>query len=152
MKLSSRVLATALAAALLAVVPAASAQTAGPSCPAGVTNSINQLLGTWSYNLSGFVTSGSSIFFASAGQFTASLVGSANTPTLAITQTTTDGTRQETASGIFTVNSDCSGGTLTFYTSSRALTFDFWFDSGFTQLRLVSTTPGTYISGTARKF
>jgi hypothetical protein len=155
MKLNSRVLATALAAAFLALIPVASAQATVPACPAGLANPLTQLLGTWSYNLSGFKASPPVPFFASAGQFFAALTtvnGVPDSPALAIIQSTTDGARLETATGAFTVLPDCSGGTLTFFTSSRALTFDFWFDNGFTELRLVSTTEGTALSGTARKF
>jgi len=156
MKLNSRIAAAAFVAVFLTVGFAPSARATVPACPAGVTNPATQLVGTWSYNLNGFVSTRESSFapYASAGQFIAKLEtvnGVANTPTLAITQSTTDGARQETATGIFTVFPDCSGGTLTFFTSSRGLQFDFWFAENFTELRLVSTTPGTFFSGSASR-
>ena len=153
MKLNSRIAAAAFVAVFLTVGFAPSARATVPACPAGVTNPATQLVGTWSYNFNGWTTP---LFspYASAGQFIAKLEtvnGVANTPTLAITQSTTDGARQETATGIFTVFPDCSGGTLTFFTSSRGLQFDFWFAENFTELRLVSTTPGTFFSGSASR-
>lgn len=153
MKLNSRIAAAAFVAVFLTVGFAPSAQATVPACPAGVTNPASQLVGTWSYNFNGWT---SPLFspFSSAGQFIAMLQtvnGNANTPVLSITQSTTDGARQETATGTFTVNSDCSGGTITFFTSSRGLQFDFWFAASFTELRLISTTPGTWFSGTATR-
>jgi hypothetical protein len=153
MKLNSRMVAAAFVAVFLTIGFAPSAKATVPACPAGVTNPNAQLVATWSYNFNGWV---SPLFspYASAGQFVARLEtvnGAANTPVLNITQTTTDGARQETATGTFSVFPDCSGGTLTFFTSSRALQFDFWFAANFTELRLVSTTPGTFFSGTATR-
>src|SRR5690242_7611795 len=101
MKLNSRIAAAAFVAVFLTVGFAPSAQATVPACAAGITNPNAQLVGTWSYNFNGWV---SPLFtpFSSAGQFIATLQtvnGVANTPTLAITQTTTDGVRLETAPG-----------------------------------------------------
>ena len=153
MKLNSRIAAAAFVAVFLTVGFAPSAKATVPACPAGVTNPLSQLVGTWSYNFNGWT---SPLFspYASAGQFIARLEtvnGVANTPTLSVTQSTTDGARLETAPGSFSVFPDCSGGTITFFTSSRGLQFDFWFAANFTELRLVSTTPGTFFSGTATR-
>lgn len=153
MKLNSRIVAAAFVAVFLTVGFAPAAKATVPACPAGVTNPLTQLVGTWSYNFNGWVNP---LFtpFSSAGQFIATLQtvnGVPNTPVLSITQSTTDGIRQETAPGTFSINSDCSGGTITFYTSSRGFLFDFWFAANFTELRLVSTSPGTWTSGTATR-
>jgi hypothetical protein len=153
MKLNSRIVAAAFVAVFLSVGFAPSASATVPACPAGVTNPLTQLIGTWSYNFNGW-TNPPFLPFASAGQFIATLQtvnGTPNTPVLSITQSTTDGVRQEVAPGSFSINSDCSGGTITFFTSSRGFLFDFWFAANFTELRMVSTGSGAYLSGTATR-
>jgi hypothetical protein len=156
MKLNSRIVAAAFVAVFLTVGFAPSAKATVPACPAGVTNPLTQLVGTWSYNFNGWVSPPIPPFlpFASAGQFIARLEtvnGVPNTPVLAITQSTTDGARLEMAPGSFSVNPDCSGGTITFFTSSRGFLFDFWFANNFTELRMISTSPNTWFSGTATR-
>jgi hypothetical protein len=153
MKLNSRMVPAAFVAVFLTVGFTPVAKATVPACPAGVTNPLSQLVGTWSYNFNGFVTP-PFLPFASAGQFIATLQtvnGTPNTPVLSITQSSTDGVRQEVAPGTFSVNADCSGGTITFYTSSRGFLFDFWFAANFTELRMVATGGNSYISGTATR-
>ena len=133
-------------AAILSITSPAHAQ-----CPDGVTNPVEVLFGTWTFDMHGQIRAAP---FASAGQFTAALktVNGAQVPTLTITQTTSDGARLETDTGTFQVFPDCSGGTLTFNTSSRPFQFDFWFDEFFSEIRFVSTSTGVSVKGTAEMF
>jgi hypothetical protein len=97
--------------------------------------------------------------YAAAGQFTA-FIGvipgaPAGTPAvgrLTITQSSSDGAKQEVDAGTYQIFADCSGGTLTFNLSTRALQFDFWFDENFGEIRFVATTPGVAIRGTSERF
>jgi hypothetical protein len=121
-------------------------------CPAGVTDPATVLFGTWTFSMRGYLGVGSP--FASAGQFNAALktINGTIVTTLTITQSTSDGIRLEVDTGSYQVFPDCSGGTLTFKTSSRPFQFDFWFDEFFTEIRFVSTNGGIAVKGTAEAF
>jgi hypothetical protein len=140
--------------AVLLMTPQAQAQC--PS-PAALANPLILFAGApgstptvWTFRLDGQVLSAQ---FASAGQLTASIRagGPPFVGLLSVTQSSTY-QRLETDAGYFSVNSDCSGGTLTFNLSSRPIQFDFWFDEGFGEIRFVSTTAVAVVSGTARRF
>jgi hypothetical protein len=60
-------------------------------------------------------------------------------------------TRLEKDAGRFQVNSDCSGGTLTFNISSRPAQFDFFFVN-FAKIVFVGTNNGDVILGKAERF
>jgi len=117
---------------------------ASAQCPAGVTNPLQVLVGTWAYQLDGLAPS-AAIVFASAGQFTASIgTDRAGNPIgrLAITATSNQNgsvTRLEADAGTYQVFPDCSGGSLTFNLSSSPVAGDFFFDEEFTQVIIVIT-------------
>jgi hypothetical protein len=116
----------------------------GSACPIAFPN------GRWIFTTEGFAPASPLQPFASAGQF----VPGAKPGTLIITNTADilgSVTRLETDAGTFQLFPDCSGGTLTFNVSSRPLTFDFWFATGATELRLISTTSGVTVWGSANQ-
>ncbi|MCU1233641.1 MAG: hypothetical protein JWP63_1608 [Candidatus Solibacter sp.] len=110
-------------------------------CPAGVTNPLQALAGSWAFKLTG-------LNFGAAGIFTATVGVDPRIP--AVTQgllsaTTTSNNngivvRQETETNSikYQVFPDCSGGTITLVATSRPITFDFYFLEGFTEIYLVS--------------
>jgi hypothetical protein len=78
---------------------------------------------------------------------------------LSITQTSNNNGEvisQEALTGTYEVFEDCSGGSLTFNTSSGPIDIDFWFVGDGTQFVGVSKTPGYEIwtdgRATARDF
>lgn len=148
--MSSKIVTFALACASVSLfmAPQAHAQ-----CPAGTTNPLSVLVGKWTYDMDGQLPGG--LAYAAAGQFVASV---GTTPSgvavgrLTITQSSSDGARQETDAGTYQISLDCSGGTLTFNLSQRPLQFDFWFDEAFGEIRFVCTNPGIAVRGSAERF
>lgn len=128
------------------------AQPAARSCPTGI-NPLQILEGTWTYSADGVFPPTQS--YASAGTFRASVgTDKAGSPKglLAITQTTSlngQSIRQETDAGSYQIFPDCSGGTLTLNLSTRPIAFDFWFDRCGKEIRVVGTTPGAVVRGSA---
>jgi hypothetical protein len=138
-------------AATLFIAPHARAQ-----CPAGVTDPRTVLVGTWTYEMRGSAPIAPPRHYTAAGRFAAFIgvipgapVGTPPVGRLTITQSSSEGARQEVDAGTFQVFADCSGGTLTFNLSQRFLQFDFWFDENFSEIRFVSTTSGVSVKGTA---
>ena len=132
----------------LFMAPLAQAQ-----CPASTTNPLSVLVGKWTYDMDGQLQGGAA--YAAAGQFVASIGtdrGGFTVGRLTITQSASDGARQETDAGTYQIASDCSGGTLTFTLSQRPLQFDFWFDEDFGEIRFVCTSPGIAVRGSAERF
>jgi hypothetical protein len=126
-------------------------QTAPQACAANITNPLQALAGTWSFSMDG--TALSTQPFASAGRFVAGigtdLVGN---PIGLLTITNTSGSvRQETDTGRYQINPDCSGGTLTFNLSSHPITLDFWFVNGGGELFFANTNPGDIIRGSGKR-
>ena len=121
---------------------------AQPACPAGTTSPLTLLVGTWTFGMKGYLPAKQP--YAAAGQLTASIrtVKDVQAGILTIVQSSSFA-RQERDVGAYQVFPDCSGGTLTFTLSSRPLTFDFWFDESFGEIRFVSTTSGAVIHGSA---
>jgi len=128
-----------------------------PSCPA---NPLTALSGSWTFELDGF-QSPFFQFLASVGRFTTS-IGTSPSGTnrisgpigvLSITQTSSINgniARGETDAGAFALNADCSGGTLTFNTSSRPIQLDFFFTSP-TSIQLVGSNNGDIVEGSATR-
>jgi hypothetical protein len=149
MKKKMVTLALACASACLFLAPQAHAQ-----CPTGTTNPLSVLVGKWTFDMDGVVQGG--VPYAAAGQFTAfigAIPGDARVlGRLSVTQSSSDGARQEIDVGTYQVLGDCSGGTLTFTLSQRSLQFDFFFDENFGEIRFVATTPGVAVKGTAERF
>ena len=58
-------------------------------------------------------------------------------------------TRVESDAGRYTLNANCTGGTLVMNLSSRPMQYDFWFFDGGRQLYLVSTLGGRPATGRA---
>jgi hypothetical protein len=140
--------ALACASAALFTAPQAHAQ-----CPAGTSNPLSVLVGKWTYDMDGTAQGG--VPYAAAGQFVASVDVSkvaSGVGRLIVTQTASEGARQEVDAGTYQVSADCSGGTLTFTLSQHSLQFDFFFDENFTEIRFVATTPGVAVRGSAEKF
>ena len=111
------------------------------------------LLGTWTFSTSGFPII-PTLFVGSVGNFTASITPSGRN-ILSITATSaTDATvtRYETDAGSFQVNSDCTGGTLTFNLSSRPVQFEFYFVNS-DEIVLISNSGNRTdnVVGTARR-
>ena len=122
-------------------------------CPA---NPLDALTGTWVFSSEGFQFPPTA-FLAAAGRFIATPgLDRAGNPIglLAITQTSArDGstTRQEADAGRFQINSDCTGGTLTFNVSSRPIQFDFFFVS-VNEIIFVGSNNADIVIGSARRF
>jgi hypothetical protein len=117
-----------LVTAGLLMIPQAYAVTTPTTCGnPNFTTPLQALVGTWSFSARGFArTDLMSLPFSAAGQFEATIGGTADAPTglLTITMTTmTSNTnpRQQTLSGTYEVFPDCSGGTLTFNASSHPI-------------------------------
>jgi len=117
----------------------AHAQSTQPGCPAGITNPLQILAGTWTFSMNGFTSTPVSATvlppLTSAGQFAASVGTRAGVQIglLNLIQTSSQNgqiTRQEKDIGSYQILPDCSGGTLTFNFSSRPVSFDFWFSKG----------------------
>ncbi len=119
-------------------------------CPAGVGDLLSLVSGAYAFKLQHIpITSESfSDGYGIAGRFTASIVNNrAGQPTgsLAIVATSNftrrySVTRQERDAGSYQINSDCSGGTLTFNLSSRPYQYQFYFNADFTELHVISTS------------
>jgi hypothetical protein len=119
-------------------------------CPAGTTNPNSVLAGVWTFESDGFSLGRglNQLLLANGGRFVATSNGN-----LTITQTGAvfaSSVRLETDIGRFVVNSDCSGGTLTFNLSSRPVQFDFFF-AGPNRINFISTTSGDIVSGSATR-
>jgi hypothetical protein len=137
---------TASAALAVAVTP-------GPAaCGADGFPDPLSLFQRWTYSMEGFAIGSQPL--ASSGQFQASIsTGKPGTLTrvLNITNSSSQNgqiTSQETDGGTYQINSNCSGGTLTFNLSTRPIQFDFWF-AGFGRIAFISTTVGFTVHGTA---
>jgi hypothetical protein len=88
--------ALACASGALFITPQAHAQ-----CPFGTTNPLSVLVGKWTYDMDGTVQGG--VPYAAAGQFVAS-VDASKVPSvgrLIVTQTASDGARQEVDAGTY---------------------------------------------------
>lgn len=126
--------------ASLLLVPQAYAQT---SCPAGITNPLQVLVETWSFQYNGWIDA-PQLPLAAAGQIVASIgTDRAGNPVgrLTITQTSNQNgsiTRLEKDVGTYQIFPDCSGGTLALNVSSRPVAFDFWFHNNRTEAFMVS--------------
>ncbi|HEY1493458.1 MAG TPA: hypothetical protein VGF49_02905, partial [Candidatus Solibacter sp.] len=92
--------------------------------------------------------------FAGAGQFSAAIdtLTDPESGIMSVTQSSSVPVRSEMDTGTYQVLPDCSGGTMTFNVSNEPITFDFWFDNTFTEIRFVSTTSGTALRGSAARF
>jgi hypothetical protein len=121
-------------------------------CPTGTANPLSVLTGTWSFSLDGQAPLGTAL--EAAGQFTASIseVNNAQAGSLSLTQSLSTPVTLESEIGTYQIFSDCSGGTLTFNVSNQPITFDFWFDNAFGEIRMVSTTSGAALRGSAKRF
>jgi hypothetical protein len=121
-------------------------------CPGGTTDPLSVLTGTWTFGMDGQVPLGTS--FSGAGQFTAAIDALSNPETgiMSVTQSLSVPVRSETDTGTYQILPDCSGGTMAFNVFNQPLRFDFWFDNSFTEIRFVSTTPGTALRGSAVRF
>lgn len=138
-------------AAGLLVAPAMRAQ----SFPVCTGNPLQSFTGTWAFKESGYNFPPTQ-FLAAAGRFTAAVgVDRAGNPrgVLTITQTTSvDGNpaRLETDAGTFQINSDCTGGTLTFNVSSRPDQYDFYFVNA-SKIVFTSSNSGSILTGSAER-
>ena len=149
-------------------IPAIGLATRGPlGCPAGLTNPLNLLSGPYVFSLRSAwfapILDPTATSYAIAGRFTAStgtdrggnpigLLSITATSQLATgaPSTTTSVTRLEADAGRFQINSDCSGGTLTFNLSSRPIQLQFYFRADLSTMDIISTT-GPVSIGVARQ-
>jgi hypothetical protein len=127
-----------------------SSTTAPSTCQ---TNPLQSLLGTWTYETSGFF--GQTLPFASAGIFTAALspVAGSLTGIVIFTNTISMGgyiTGETAYTGTYSVLSNCSGGTITFNLSANRMQFNFYFEKGGTEIVLVSEDLGDTVIGRAK--
>jgi len=128
-----------------------------PSCP---VNPLTALPGTWAFEFDGFhFPPATQFFLAAVGRFTTSIgisppgTNRISEPigVLSITQTSSINgsiSRLETDAGRYALNADCSGGTLTFNTSSRPIQLDFFFTSP-TAIQFVGSNNSDIIEGSA---
>jgi hypothetical protein len=121
-------------------------------CPAGTANPLTILVGTWTFGLDGQLPLGTPL--AAAGQFTAAIgsVDNLAAGTLSMVESSSTQGSLDSGSGMYQIFPDCSGGALTFSVSNRPLGFNFWFDDAFGEIRFASTTPGSSLRGSARRF
>jgi hypothetical protein len=146
-----------------------------------IGNPLAALTGTWGFKLQGFSATTSSsgggrpassfrtepgfsssttsnAFVAIIGNFTASNGTTSRSPTIpqgALTVTETlnlnGGVNSGTSGGSFTINFDCSGGTLNLGSGTTGLdSYQFIFVNGFTQMYLLSTDSSFTIVGEAK--
>jgi len=119
-----------------------------PSTGCGpLSNPLEALVGEWTFSSKTFAASQP---FVSAGRFVASTGNQTGNPkrvpkgVLSITQTSNNNGEvisQEPLTGAYEVFEDCSGGSLTFNTSSGPIDIDFWFVADGTQFVGVKWTP-----------
>ena len=119
--------------------------------PAHAQCTLDTFTGTWVFSMEGFAVPRIQVL-AAAGRIVATISPSGS-GVLAITSTSgVNGTttRLEKDAGRFQVNSDCSGGTLTFNLSSRPAQFDFFFVH-FGKIVFVGTNNGDVLLGKAER-
>ncbi|MBY0506076.1 MAG: hypothetical protein K2X03_19320 [Bryobacteraceae bacterium] len=116
-------------------------------CPA---NPLAALSGTWNFNVqtNAFLPP----LFVIAGQFTATpggLLTITATSALSNSFQAVNTTREESGSGRYQLNDNCTGGTLTMNLASFPVQYDFVFADGGRSLYLISTSPGKTGTGSA---
>jgi hypothetical protein len=120
-----------------------------------VGNPLLALTGTWVFSVQGF-TGPATNALGAAGRFTATIDTDQNgdqVGVLKITQSSGIGdqsTRLESDIGAFQINSDCSGGSLTFNLSTRPVQYDFFFVNT-DEIALISTNRGDVVDGSAER-
>ncbi|MBY0504257.1 MAG: hypothetical protein K2X03_10120 [Bryobacteraceae bacterium] len=127
-------------------------------CPA---NPLTALSGTWTFNVQHAQPTVPGRFlplpgteFMIAGQFTASLGSSPAGQIGVLTINATSDflrstTRQESDTGRYQINDNCTGGTLTMNLSSLPMQYDFVFTNGGKGLYLISTRQSRAATGSA---
>ena len=169
-----------VAAVFLPVATMLTAGLAHAQCPATLAgNPLGALTGTWGFKLQGFTSSTnvlgvgagfnadttipyvitSNRFVAVIGTFTATNGTTARSPivpqgtlTLTVTVNLDGQVTTGPATGSFTINADCSGGTLHLGLGDTGLdSFQFIFINGSTELYLVNADSRFSIIGEAKK-
>jgi hypothetical protein len=114
-------------------------------CPADPRQA---LVGSWVFSLDGFNLNSGISEIASAGRFVANADGTMN---IAETTDLNGGVSRDSPTGKFGVATDCSTGTLTFYSASRVAKYDFFFTDQ-NNIVFISTVQGEVITGEGRRF
>lgn len=141
--------------------PATGFAVQGPAgCPAGGVDVLSLLSGAYAFKFQHIALTGADFddAYGIAGRFVASVgLNRANAPVglLAITATSNftkqmSITRLERDYGSYQINSDCSGGTLTFNLSSKPYQYQFYFSADFQELFVINTS-GVPIYGVVTK-
>lgn len=140
-------------AAILFVATIALSTQAQAQCPIG-PNPLTVLSGAWSFKLDG-------LNFGAAGRFVATqgtdprsgqpglVLGFLNF----VTTSNNNGlvVRQEADNSRYTINADCTGGTLSLVLGTHPVTFDFWFAEGGTKIYMVGIAnlqTSSFVAGT----
>ena len=144
----------------LAGKPATGFAVRGPlGCPAGV-DPLTLLSGAYVFKFQHIAIASANFnnAYGSAGRLVASIgTNRANQPVGLLSITATSDftmqqsvTRLEKDAGSFQINSDCSGGTLTFNLSSKPYQYEFYFNADFSELFVINTS-GVPIYGVVTK-
>ena len=128
------------------------------ACPA---NTLSLLNGSWTFNVQTIVKDRADANWAATGRFRASVgadrlgnpIGLLNINAASLQTTSFFGlpspTRLEDDIGLFQINEDCTGGTLTMNLSSFPMQYDFWFYNNNQSIYFVSISPGRGATGSA---